>query len=81
MTNGDKVKPEPEPKPGEEVVIVTGGSVYVRTAPDKETGKILGVVHKGDALQYQGITFDNGWYLIVYENQNGWISGKYSKLE
>ena len=65
LTNGDKVKPEPEP--GTEVVVVTGGSVNVRTAPNTETGKILGVVHRGDILQYQGITSDN-------------ISGKYSVL-
>lgn len=78
LTNGDKVKPEPEP--GTEVVVVTGGSVNVRTAPNTETGKILGVMHRGDILQYQGITSDNEWYLVIYKNQNGWISGKYSVL-
>lgn len=62
-------------------VVVTGDSVNVRTAPNTETGKILGVVHKWDTLEYQGITYDNGWYLVIYEGQNGWISPKYSKLE
>lgn len=78
LTNGDKVKPEPKPDPKE--VIVTGGSVYVRTAPNKETGKELGIVHRGDILPYQGVTSSGGWYLVIYENQNGWISGKYSTL-
>lgn len=78
LTNGDKVKPEPKPDPKE--VIVTGGSVYVRTAPNKETGKKLGIVHRGDILPYQGIISSGGWYLVIYENQNGWISGKYSTL-
>ncbi len=77
LTNGSKVKPEPE----QNKVIVTGGSVNVRTAPDTETGKILGVVHRGDILTYQGVTSDNGWYLVIYENQNGWISPKYSKID
>lgn len=76
LTNGDKVKPEPKTNE----VIVTGGSVYIRTAPTKETGDILGVVYKGDILSYQGVTSSGGWYLIEYKNQNGWISGKYSTL-
>ncbi len=61
-------------------VLVTGGSVYVRSAPDKMTGKILGVVYKNDTLPYQGETSANNWYLVEYKNSNGWISGKYSKL-
>jgi len=71
---------EETPLPDPKEVIVTGGSVYVRTAPNKETGEILGIVHKGDILPYQGITSSGGWYLIEYKNQNGWISGKYSTL-
>lgn len=70
-----------EPKPEKQEVVVTGGSVYVRTAPNTQTGKILGVVHKGDRLPYQGEVSDMGWHLVEYKNQNGWISGKYSKLE
>lgn len=61
-------------------VTVTGGSVYIRTAPSKENGKILGVAHKGDILPYQGVISENGWYLIIYNNKNGWISGKYSVI-
>lgn len=70
-----------ELKPEKQEVVVTGGSVYVRTAPNTKTGKILGVVHKGDRLPYQGEVSDMGWHLVEYKNQNGWISGKYSKLE
>ena len=61
-------------------VIVTGASVYVRSAPNTD-GRILGVVHQGDALTYQGQDSEYGWHLVDYENQNGWISGKYSRLE
>lgn len=61
-------------------VEVTGGSVNVRTAPNTQTGKIIGVAHRGDVFPYQGETSENGWYLIEYKNKNGWISGKYAKL-
>lgn len=72
---------DPSPIPSEyNHVKVTGGSVNVRTAPNKEDGKILGVVHRNDILEYQGVTSDNNWYLIIYKNSNAWISGKYSIL-
>ena len=64
-------------------VIVTGGSVNVRTAPGYDT-KILGVAHKGDLLPYQGedkTAEGVVWHLVMYKNQNAWISGKYSKFE
>lgn len=61
-------------------VQVTGGSVNIRTAPNTQTGKIIGVAHRGDIFPYQGKTSDNGWFLIEYKGQNAWISGKYAKL-
>ena len=60
-------------------VIVTGNSVNVRSAPDT-TARVLGIVYKGDRLEYQGADLD-GWHLVAYKNQNAWISGKYSRLE
>ena len=77
--NMPKPEPEPEPEPKKNV-IVTGGSVYVRKGPGVEYQHI-GIVHKGDVLPYGGETYSNGWYLVEYKNQNGWISPKYSKLE
>lgn len=61
-------------------VVVTGGSVNVRSAPSVETGEILGVVKQGRELVYQGIDKD-GWHLIEYQGRNGWISGKYSEIK
>jgi len=61
-------------------VEIVGGDCYVRTAPNKTNSKKLGVAHRGDRYQYQGQTTDDGWNLIVYKNQNGWVSGKYSRL-
>ena len=60
-------------------VRVTGNSVYVRAAPNTD-GRILGVVHQGDLLPYQGQDSENGWHLVIYQNENGWISGKYSTI-
>lgn len=68
-------EPVDEPK----MVQIVGGNCYVRSAPNTG-GKKLGVAHKGETYKYQGETSDNGWHLIDYKNNNGWVSGKYSKL-
>ena len=60
-------------------VQIVGGNCYVRTAPNTD-GKKLGVAHRGDVLKYQGVTSIDGWNLIEYDGQNGWVSGKYSEL-
>ena len=61
-------------------VVIYGGNCYVRTAPNT-SGKILGVAHNGYRLTYQGQTSVDGWNLVVYNNANGWVSGKYSRVE
>ena len=61
------------------VEIEKGKQCYVRTAPNTE-GRILGVAHSGDRMQYQGQTTESGWHLVVYKEQNAWVSGKYGKL-
>ena len=71
----DISNPHDDPKSVE----IFGGNCYVRSAPDKN-GKILGVAHAGDKLPYGGQTSDNGWNLVEYKGENGWVSGKYSKL-
>ena len=68
-------EPEDEPR----YVKIVGGNCYVRTAPNTD-GKKLGVAHDGDVLPYGGMTSDNGWHLVAFKNQNGWVSGKYSRL-
>lgn len=64
-------------------VEITGGSVNVRTAPGVAVGKDIGTVHRGDILIYQGVTEPaegKDWYLVVYNNTNGWVSSKYARL-
>lgn len=62
-----------------QTILVTGGSVYVRSAPNTD-GRILGVLHQGDMLPYQGQDSENGWHLVEYLDENAWISGKYSTI-
>jgi hypothetical protein len=71
----DLEKPHSEPRK----VKISGGNCYVRTAPNTD-GKVLGVAHDGDSLDYGGLTSENGWNLVDYKGVNGWVSGKYSKL-
>lgn len=91
VSYGSKVRPEKEAGSGEQGteergdgrhVAITGGSVNVRSAPGTEH-KVLGVVHKHDELPYGGVSKEvdgRAWYLVAYENQNGWVSSKYAKL-
>ena len=60
-------------------VQIVNGNCYVRTAPNTD-GKKLGVAHRGDILDYQGVQSADGWHLVVYNGQSGWVSGKYSEL-
>lgn len=71
----DLEKPHSEPRK----VKISGGNCYVRTAPNTD-GKVLGVAHDGDSLDYGGLTSENGWNLVDFKGENGWVSGKYSKL-
>lgn len=74
----------PESKPVEvkpPYVVITGTSVFVRKGPSIDYGSI-GTAHKGDKLHYFGYSYpDNGWHLVEYLGQTGWISGKYSSVE
>ena len=72
-------EPEPEkPATGRKVVVIQGGSCWVRTAPNTKAIK-LGAVTAGTQLAYGGQSI-NGWHLVDYKNRNGWVSGKYSKV-
>jgi hypothetical protein len=60
-------------------VKIINGNCNIRTAPNT-SGKKLGVAKRGETFNYGGIESDDGWHLIEFKNQNGWVSGKYSKL-
>lgn len=63
----------------EKQVEIVGGNCYVRTASNT-SGKKLGVARAGDKLSYGGMVSETGWYLVSYNNANGWVSGKYGRL-
>ena len=68
-----------EPQTGK-TVRIEGGDCWVRTAPNTD-GMKLGVAKRGTVLPYDGETADNGWLLVEYNGRNGWVSGKYGRLE
>jgi GH25 family lysozyme M1 (1,4-beta-N-acetylmuramidase) len=76
-------EPEPdieddEPETPAKLVRATA-SVYVRSLPDKQSGKKLDVLAKGKTLPYGGVTQD-GWHQATYKGVAAWVSGKYSEL-
>ena len=77
VSNGPYAEQE-QPEQGREIVVIQGGNCWVRTAPNT-SGKKLGAVTAGTQLDYGGQTI-NGWNLVDYKSQNGWVSGKYSRV-
>jgi Putative peptidoglycan-binding domain-containing protein len=71
----DMEQPHDNPKSVE----IYGGNCYVRSAPST-SGKIMGVVTAGTKLPYGGESTETGWHLVEYKGENGWVSGKYSKV-
>lgn len=70
-------------RPAPKAVLVTGGTVNVRSGPGVTGTRKLGVVRKGERLPYQGQSREisgTPWHLVEYMDQNAWISGKYSWL-
>lgn len=60
-------------------VTVTGEAVYLRRGPGMQHSAIT-VLHKGDTLEYVGITDDKQWFLVWYKGEAAWISTKWAKL-
>lgn len=52
---------------------------HVRTAPGSKA-KSLGIVEGGTKLVDQAVSQD-GYRLVIFDNQNGWISEKYIEKE
>lgn len=68
-----------EPPEEAKHVTISGGNCWVRTGPSTDNKK-LGVATSGSVLPYGGQTIE-GWLLVEYKGQNGWVSGKYGRLE
>lgn len=72
---------EDAPAANPRTVKIVNGNCYVRKAPNKDSNPPLGVARKGESYKFGGVTSEDGWRLIEYKGQNGWVSGKYSMLE
>ena len=73
-----KAAQEVEPEYPHKVQIV-GGNCYVRAQPNTDS-KVLGVAREGSTYEFANAEAENGWYKIIYGEEYGWVSGKYSKL-
>lgn len=60
-------------------LIVTGNTVNIRSGPGTKF-VVLGVAHKGDKLVYQQETTADNWHLVIFNNMNAWVSGRYARL-
>jgi len=70
------------PVPAATAHVIATGDVNVRSAPGVGN-RVLGVLKKGNSLPYQGekkVVDGRTWFLVDYENENGWVSSKYSEI-
>lgn len=64
-------------------LVIATGDVNVRSAPGTGS-RVIGVLKKGNSAPYQGqksVVDGRDWYLVEFENQNGWVSSKYARVE
>ena len=68
----------PQPSPSPVLTVYPKEDLRVRAQPNN-TSTILGVLKQGTAVETLGET--NGWYLIKYNGQDGYISKAYTTTE
>lgn len=61
-------------------VLIRGGSCWVRARPGTDAEK-LGVAREGARLVWLNETSENGWLKVRFGGGNGWVSGRYGRLE
>ena len=74
----------PTPDPLEDVVVGevlldAGASLQLRRSPSVE-GESLDLVPSGTRLIIEGITTNNEWYKVTFEDVEGWVSSRYLVL-
>lgn len=60
-------------------VRIVNGNCYVREEPNKESRR-LGIAREDGLYNYLGETSEDGWNKIKFVDDEGWVSGRYSKL-
>lgn len=71
-------QPTPTPTPSQTTTVYPKEDLRVRAQPNTSS-TILGVLKQGTAVETFGET--NGWYLIKYNGQDGYISKAYTTTE
>lgn len=61
------------------VVLVTGGTVYVRPTNNTSRPHIM-IARKNEKYEWISTSTENGWHQIVTKKGNGWISNNYTKV-
>ena len=61
-------------------VRISGGNCWVRAQPNTN-GEKLGVAKEGSQLAYGGQQSPDGWLLVEFEGKQGYVSGRYGRLE
>ena len=72
--------PPPTPTPTGKNIIVTGASVNIRAASNASSA-ILGIAKKNEKYQLLSNNPVNGFFYILYNGKNAYISASYSVLE
>lgn len=67
-----------EPITGKKVKIYDG-DCYIRSTPNT-SNKPLGVAKEGSEFEYRDQTSADGWFMIRYDDNDAWVSGKYGRL-
>ena len=62
-------------------VRIKGGNCFVRSGPTTSKDNQLGVAYEGKLLPYRGETSVDGWLAVEFNSKDGWVSGKYGRLE
>lgn len=68
-----------QPPETAKAVQIFGGNCWVRTMANTDA-QTLGVARNGEEWPYAGETTQSGWNKIVWNNRDGWVSGKYSRV-
>lgn len=71
--------------PPKSKVVAADGNTWIRSKPNKDTGKKLVTLPKGKKATYcQQSKWDARgvrWYKVTYQGVTGWVSSKYTKLK
>ena len=75
----DNFEDVPESSPKGKNVKIVDGNCYVRIKPDKNSTSI-GVAKRGEVYPYLEERSEDGWNKILFNKEEGWVSGKYSEV-